>query len=265
MKKLNISAIVVGYNESAILKSCLQSISFCNEILYFDLGSVDDSVQIAKELGALVHHHEKVPGCEWIHAKFANSTTYEWVLIIDPDEVVDKDLELEMYRQFENGIGDNIGAIKVPCLFYYKDKRLRGTPWGGLNKRIFLIHNKRFLFTPVVHVGRKLLPGFIYLDINIETQCSHHYWMTDFNMLLEKHKRYLKNEGESRFKEGFRTSVLKIVTSPARQFYYSFVTKKGYLDSFLGVGLSIFWAWYQTAASLELFRVQRKTKSNKVI
>jgi glycosyltransferase involved in cell wall biosynthesis len=261
MQKLDISAIVVGFNEAELLKSCLGSIDFCKEVLYFDLGSKDNSTQIAKDAGATVIHHEKVLGPEWIHSKFATSTTFDWVLITDPDEVVDIQLRLEIQLLLENGIAENIGAIKVPCLYYYKGKRLKGTPWGGLNKRFFLVHNKRFSFTPQVHVGRKLLPGYQEHDINDESQCVHHYWMRDFDMLLEKHKRYLKNEGEARFNEGYRTSYFKIAIAPFRQFYFSYITNKGYLDQWIGVSLSLFWAWYQTAASIKLMQVQRKNNS----
>lgn len=260
MQKLDISAIVVGYNEESLLASCLSSICFCKEILFFDLGSRDNSVRIASDHGAIIHHHEKVLSCEWIHTKFATKTTYEWVLIIDPDEVVDKNLEVELRLLFERGIDKSIGAIKVPWLFYFKGRRLNGTPWGGINTRILLVNNQRFVFTPHIHVGRKVLPGFHEKEIHNPAYCVHHFWMRNFSMLLEKHRRYLKNEGKARINEGLRTNVFKIVISPFVHFYYSYVSKRGYSDKWTGLGLSIFWAWYQTAASLQLYKLQNKTK-----
>lgn len=70
-KQLPISAIIVGYNEARFLPACFSGISFCDEILYFDLGSSDNSIELANTYGATVIQHEKVLGCEWIHSKFA--------------------------------------------------------------------------------------------------------------------------------------------------------------------------------------------------
>ena len=100
--KLNISAIVVGYNEANLLGSCLNSISFCDEILYFDLGSTDDSIKIAKTSHATIINHEKVPGCEWIHSKYYQSTKHDWVLIIDPDEIINDLLINEELRKAQS-------------------------------------------------------------------------------------------------------------------------------------------------------------------
>lgn len=257
---MNISAIVVGFNEAPFLKNCLQSISFCEEILYFDLGSTDNSVAVAETAGASIHHHERVLSCEWIHSKFAHTTKHEWLLIIDPDEVADPSLVEEITRLFESGgPADNIGAIRVPWHFYFKNQPLKGTPWGGKNQRIFIVHNKRFIFTPEIHVGRNPVPGFGILDIEgHDNNCIHHYWMQDCKTLYEKHRRYLNNEGEARYNNGARASLLKILYTPFRQFYFSFITKKGYKNYVLGFFLSLFWAWYQTTAVIRVFKFQQK-------
>lgn len=260
MRKIDISAIVVGLNESALLQKCLQSISFCREIHYFDLGSVDNSVEIAALNASTIHSHERVPAVEYIHAEYAKKTRYKWVLILDPDEVLDISLVRKLQDLFEQGIEGDVAAIKVPCRFYYKNKSLKGTPWGGANTRILLAHTDRFIFTENVHQGRMPLPGFKVIQIGETNECSHHYWMRDFKGLYEKHKRYLQKEGLSRYKNGARTSIVKVLFIPLKQFYFSFFTKKGYKDGITGLLLSTFWSWYQTAASIKLYKIQKVRK-----
>jgi glycosyltransferase involved in cell wall biosynthesis len=260
--KLPVSAIVVGFNEGKLLKNCLPSVQFCDEILYFDLGSSDNSIAIAKEFGAIVIMHEKVLSCEWIHAEYASKVKNAWILIIDPDEVMGIDLQNEIIAQFHTiASSDNIGSVTVPWLFYFKKSRLKGTAWGGVNHRILLVNNKRFQFSPYIHIGRKLLDGYSDYKILFNgTNAIHHYWMQTYDQLIEKHKRYLKNEGIARFENGQGSSRKIVLNEIFSSFKYSFRTKEGYLDGFKGLFLSLLWSWYQSMAQYKLYQHQKNIK-----
>ncbi|WP_462267057.1 glycosyltransferase [Mucilaginibacter sp.] len=258
--KYPISAIVVGYNEADMLKGSLSKLSFCSEILYFDLGSYDNSKEIAESFGAQVIIHEKVDGCEWIHAKYAQTTKYNWVLITDPDEVLSNELIAEITQLFQaDTLTEKVGAVTAPWLFHFKNKKLLGTNWGGINSRILLIHKQRFEFVPLVHAGRVLYSGYTKYDIQYNGEnYIYHYWMTSYRKLFEKHLRYLKNEGEARYKTGRRTSVKGIILEPYKSFKYSYLTKHGFKDGFTGLFLSLFWMWYECSAQVQNYRYQRR-------
>lgn len=257
--KLPISAIVVGFNEGNLLRNCLPPLVACDELLYFDLGSEDDSIAVAQSFGATVIRHERVPSCEWIHAEYASRTRHPWILITDPDEVLAEGLIKEIGGLLDRGALDpEVGAVDAPWQFYFGRRRLRGTTWGGANKRTLLAHRDRFIFRPLIHLGREIRPG--YRSVQLEPEASiliHHYWMRDMRQLVEKHRRYLRKEGEARFTRGERTSIAGVVAEPWRAFRYSFFAKRGYRDGLLGVFLSVFWSWYQTAARIELWRFAR--------
>jgi hypothetical protein len=260
--KLPISAIVIGLNEGHLLRSCLPPLSRCDEVLYFDLGSSDDSIALARASGAKVIEHPRVPCCEEIHALHARNTKHEWVLITDPDEVISDELMAEVSALFTSGrLNSRIGAVQAPILFYFGQQPLRGTPWGGANQRILLVHNQRFVFTPTVHVGRTIKPGYDYLRIDSgEGRIIHHYWMQGYRQLLKKHLRYLQKEGGARYAKGKRTNALRILLEPVRAFRHAFLRCAGYRDGLLGLLLSVFWAWYQTSAELALRRHQARTR-----
>jgi glycosyltransferase involved in cell wall biosynthesis len=259
-EKLKISAIVVGYNEIKQLEGCLKSISFCDEIIYFDLGSTDGSTNLAEKYCTKIIQHEKVPGCEWIHAKYYKSTKYDWILIIDPDEVISNKLSLEIISIFNKNTNlDCTAAIEVPEKYYFRDQILIGTPWGIDKFRILIVNKNRFLFLPLVHLGRKVLNGYETFRINLNgDNFVHHFWMTSFFQLYQKHKRYLLNEGKSRFEAGQRVNIKLILYSPFKQFLVSFILMKGYKNLFIGLFLSLFWAWYQTSAAIRLYRIQKE-------
>ncbi|MDU1889290.1 MAG: hypothetical protein E6767_01250 [Dysgonomonas sp.] len=257
-KKFPISAIITGYNEGYLLEDCLKSISFCEDITYVDLGSKDNSIDIAKQFGAHILEHEHVPMVEIIHKELSKDTKYEWILIIDPDERISDELYPDIEKILEEGIPENIGAILVPCIYYYKKHALKGTRWGGIHTRMILFHKDRCRMTDIAHAGRHVLEPYIpyyipYTGKNVD----HHYWMLSFSQLLEKHKRYLKMEGESRNFMGFVASRKEILKRPIKAFYSCFFKAKGYEDGIYGIILSLFWAWYDTSAEIELYKYQQ--------
>jgi hypothetical protein len=252
--KLPISAIVVGLNEGSLLRACLPRLSICDELLYFDLGSQDDSIEVARRFGAQVIQHEPVTSCEWIHAEYASRTRHPWILITDPDEVIGTGLVQEILELFAgDGLAADIGAVSAPWQFYFGRQKLRGTPWGGINRRLVLAHRDRFLFRPLIHVGREVKPGYRILELEPRgDNLVHHYWMRNVRQLLAKHRRYLVKEGEARFTRGQRTTWIRIALEPLRAFKHGFLVRRGYRDGLLGFLLCCFWAWYQTMAEISL-------------
>lgn len=258
-----ISAMIVGFNEAHFLKDCLSSVSFCDEIYYTDLGSSDNSLQIAGSFGAIIQHHSMVPSCEMVQTKVVSQIKNDWVIFIDPDERVDPLLAEEIKKNFESYLKDDkLGAVMVPWVFYFKKHRLKGTVWGGTNEKYFLVNKKRFEFEPVVHYGRKILPGFhtIHIDADGGKRVLHHYWMNSYRIFFRKHFRYLKNEGIDRYNYGVRQSIRGLCTKPFKAFNESFFVKKGYKDFHIGLFLSAFWAFYETWIAFDLVRIQRKKK-----
>jgi len=259
--KLPISAIIVGLNEAIHLEKCMPPLAFCDEILYFDLGSTDNSREIAIDYGAIVINHDRVDTCEWIHTKYANTTKHNWILITDPDEVISQELIADIFNLFHGNklVEENIGAVTAPWVFYFKNRKLEGTNWGGINRRILLANNKYFEFSPLVHVGRNVRDDYEIYEIEFNGKnYIHHFWMTSYAKLLEKHARYLRNEGEARYKTGRRATIKEILKEPFKSFKYSFWHRKGYKDGVTGLFLSIFWAWYESSAKLKNYSYQRK-------
>ena len=256
--------MIVGYNEASLLEACLQSINFCDEIFYTDLGSSDDSLKIAMKYACNILHRDKkmVPSCEMVQTEVVNYTKHDWVIFIDPDEVVDKDLQQQIINEFNQiSSSEAIGAVTVPWQFYFKKKKLLGTVWGGSNKKYFLVNKHRFDFLPIIHYGRILKKEFTSYDIvenENRTNVLHHYWMNSLRVFLQKHKRYLKNEGKDNYNAGARVGIKKVFSTPFTAFKESFINKQGYKDKLTGLFLSSFWAYYKTHVVLDILRIQKQ-------
>jgi glycosyltransferase involved in cell wall biosynthesis len=266
MQKLPISAMIVGYNEAHFLEQCFESISFCDEIIYTDLGSTDNSLIIAKKYAQQIHHRKKVniPSCEMVQTEVVHFTKNDWVIFIDPDEMVSPSLANQIMEELETIKSDlSIGSIMVPWQFYYKKKKLKGTVWGGINKKYFLVNKYRFEFLPIVHFGRRLKEGFQNYEIAFDTNKNnilHHYWMNSFKVFINKHLRYLKREGIDNYNAGKRMGKKELLFSPFNAFSNSFFKMKGYKDGFVGLFLSGFWAFYKTKIGIDIYILQSREK-----
>lgn len=259
MRGAPISAIVVNFNEAELLDSCLQSINFCDEIIVVDLGSSDNSVPIAKARATKVLRYERVPIVEIVRHWAVPQTKHDWVLITDPDEVIHKDLSEEIIRVLPT-IADDVAVVWVPIQFYFNRYPLKGTVWGGNNKRLLLLNKKRVTLHPKVHVaGIEINAGRKALALSKRNNnVIHHYWMRSYASLLSKHRRYVRNEGKVKYDKGERASVRDFVSVWQKSFYTCFIRQHGYRDGLTGLFLSIFWAWYNWASLISLWRYQSK-------
>jgi len=261
--KLPISVMIVGFNEAPLLKACFESVSFCEEIVYTDLGSSDESMDIAHSFASTIYRRQKVPSCEMIQAEVVHYLKNNWVIFIDPDEVLDVSLADMIRTNFQRYSSDPLlGAVMVPWQFYFKKIKLSGTVWGGINKKYLLVNRVRFVFSPVVHYGRKLAAGYRSEDIQFDGSQNvlHHYWMNSYKVFVRKHRRYLKNEATDQYNEGARTCKKAMLLTPFTAFKESFFNKKGYKDGLTGLTLSLFWSYYKTHIAIGLLKIQQATK-----
>lgn len=87
-----ISGVIITYNESRNIAKCIESLlTIVDEIIVVDSFSTDDTVSIAKSLGAVIYQHKfegHIEQKNWALSK----TNYDYVLSLDADERLSPDL-----------------------------------------------------------------------------------------------------------------------------------------------------------------------------
>jgi glycosyltransferase involved in cell wall biosynthesis len=90
---MKVSACIMAKNEQEMLPRCLESIKdWVDEIILVDTGSTDKTVEIAKEYGAKVYHHEWQNDFSLHRNQTIKYATGDWIFIIDCDEEVVSDM-----------------------------------------------------------------------------------------------------------------------------------------------------------------------------
>jgi glycosyltransferase involved in cell wall biosynthesis len=256
-QKLPITGLVVTCNESKRLRQCLDSLEFCREILVIDLKSSDNCREIASKSGARVLSHPRVPIIEQLFPEAAPLALHDWILHTDPDEQIPVDLIEDIERCIDTECRSNVGIVELPYNYYFKEKRLRGTVWGGTRHLARLFHRDRVDLRPIVHRGIRLLDGFHKYSIPITaTNAVRHFWVDSWEQFFSKHQRYIIEEGPGRYHDGerfrWRTASWEVLLS-----IYSNLLVHGVLkDGCNGPALAALYAWYVGASQLSLRRYQ---------
>jgi glycosyltransferase involved in cell wall biosynthesis len=97
MEKLPVSLVIITMNEEESIAKCISSVLWAGDIVVLDSGSEDRTVQIAKDLGARVFV-ESWKGFGPQKRRAVELSQYDWVLCLDADEALSKELSLELFN-----------------------------------------------------------------------------------------------------------------------------------------------------------------------
>lgn len=258
---MKISALVVTFNEGKHLEECLKQLKDCDQLIVIDLGSSDHSISIAKKYATQVIHHEWVPIVELVLPSIIDQIENDWIIHADPDEIYPKSLLQSINDTIEND--QNYAAIYIPFQYYFLGKPIKRTVWGGTRYFRNKVFNKnRINFENKVHVSFMPKPQFNIGKIMStgENEVAH-YWVDSFQDLFEKHERYLKSEGKSRYDRGERYSFKFWIISTFKALYSGLIRKRGIIGTPTELFLSFYYPWYISQSILELKKFEKKVKN----
>ena len=253
---IQFTGFVVTFNDEKYLAQCLESLSFCTQLLVLDLGSTDRSVSIAQQHGARVVSHPHAPIVEQVWANSIHLVEHDWVIMLDPDEILPNNIKDQLNQIVESN--PNLAVIRVPWQFYFRGKPLRTTHWGRKFAKMIVHHKKHVSFTPDVHQGKEIMPGYDVYTIPWSDKENYikHYWIDSYEQLIEKHKRYLEHEGQARYKNGTRFSWIGMAKDIGKSLALDLLVYRGVLGGFNGLFLSFFYSWYLYKAWMSLRKFQ---------
>jgi len=225
-----LSAIVITRNEAANIGACLDALSFCEERIVVDCGSTDATVEIARKKGARVETHE------WRgfgpQKNFALSlATGTWVLSVDADERVTRELAAEIDRAIAYTLAD---GFELPRLSSFCGRDMRHSGWyPDYVLRLFRRGNARF-DDAVVH-ERVICEGSL---LRLKEPLIHHP-VQKLEDALGRMDRYSTASAEALVASGRRVSFFAGIGHGLYAFLRTYVLKLGFLDGAEGFLLAV--------------------------
>ena len=246
----SLSVILITKNEAANIRDCLESVAFADEIIVVDSGSTDDTVTIAREMGAKVYEHDW-PGFGPQKNRALDHATGDWVFSIDADERVTPELRAELERAMRTGEAE---GYYCPRLSQFCGTFIHHSGWyPDYVLRLFRRGKGRFSDS-LVHESLRLdgrskklrapLLHYSYLDrADVERKVAH----------------YSDAAARQMHAAGKRTSLPRAALSAGWAFMRTYLVRLGVLDGRAGWSIAVMnarttWLKYRKLAALNTQR-----------
>ncbi|NPA55380.1 MAG: glycosyltransferase family 2 protein [Epsilonproteobacteria bacterium] len=223
-----ISAVILTKNSQKYLKEVLESVAFCDEVIIYDSGSEDDTIEIAKSYSnTVIQVDTNWQGFGKHKQKAVDLASNEWVFVLDSDEVVTKELQQEILLSIQNAQFD---AYKVPRLNNFFGKWIKH---GGL----YPDYSIRLFKKDICFFNDRVVHEAVECN-NTGVLRSHflHYAYDTVDEFIAKQNKY-----SSLF---HKSNKLKAVFSPFWTFFRMYILKMGFLDGWEGFVIARLYSQY---------------------
>ncbi|MDY0193307.1 glycosyltransferase family 2 protein [Aliarcobacter butzleri] len=223
---MNISAVVLAKNNQKTIEKTLSALVEFDDVVVYDNGSTDDTIEIVKKFSNVNLIKGEFKGFGWTKNQAASFAKNDWILVVDSDEVIDK----ELLKELKEKILDNNCVYKLNFKAFYKDIQIKHCGWN--NQKIKRLYNKSVTSYNSNDVHEDIITDNLKIEIlrgNVE-----HYSYQTISEFVIKADRY-----SSLFAQN---NVGKKSSSPAKAFFnglYSFIKtyffKQGFRDGYVGL------------------------------
>ena len=227
---LPVSAILITKNEAHNLPRCIGSLGFCSQIVVVDSGSSDNTVQVARDLGAQVTKTEDWPGFGPQKNRALDLASQPWVFSIDADEWVTPELESAIRQHVTSGTG----GAEILRASSFCGRVMQYSGWGDdWVLRLFPRESGRFS-QDLVH-ERVMVSGSL---ARLDGVLNHESFL-DLSQVLYKIDHYSSAWAEQAYARGRRGGVAKAIVKGLAAFVKTLVLKQGFRDGLPGLLLAV--------------------------
>ncbi|HVU11902.1 MAG TPA: glycosyltransferase family 2 protein [Phototrophicaceae bacterium] len=234
---MRLAAVILTYNEASNVVECIESLRFADQVVVFDSFSTDATDDLAIKAGAqVIQHRFENYSTQRNAALAAVKESADWVLFVDADERVPQALADEVRTVIEQA---GYAGYRIPRDNYIFGRLTRGAGWyPDYQTRLLRVGAAHYDPTRQVH-------EVVILDGAEGTlqNAFVHYNYRDLRQFVEKQRRYSAYDARIMFEQGIRPKPQNYILQPIRQFWWRFITLKGYGDGLHGLILSSLMAW----------------------
>lgn len=249
-EKILLSVAIITKDEENRLPECLKSVSFADDMVVVDSGSVDRTVEIAKEFGCRVFIEDwKGYGPQKNSA--VDKCKHEWVLLLDADERVPIEAKEVIVKVLQKPDAD---AYSIKRKNYIHGKWLKHSGYWP-DRHIRLVKKTSGSFQSVIH-EEWITDGYVKeLDAYIE-----HYAFTNYSDMLKTLNEYSTVISGELHASGKRATILSPLYHGIGMFFKIYFLKLGILDGMDGLVTALTKAGGSFFKYAKLLELQRENK-----
>ena len=230
-----LTALVPTFNEEAVIRDCLESLRWADEVFVVDSFSDDKTVEIARQYGSRVIQHRYVNSGGQKNWAIPQSG-HPWVLLVDADERVTPELRDEIREILEQG--PSHPGYWIRRANHFLGKRMNHCGWET-DKVIRLFKRDMARYEEKEVHAEIELPG----PLPVLQHPLLHYSFRSFSQYWRKMQLYSDWGASQLFKEGKRAGWISIGLRPLQRFLKMYLVRLGFLDGIHGLALSMLGAF----------------------
>jgi glycosyltransferase involved in cell wall biosynthesis len=228
MEKL--SVIIITFNEEKNIRDCLESVKWADEIIVVDSFSSDNTIQICKEYTNNIFQR-KWEGFAKQKNFALNLVKNKWVLWIDADERVSKELKEEIEKVIENNKFD---GFCIPRKNFFLGRWIKYGGWyPDYTLRLFK-KEKAYFEEREVH-EKVILNGKIsYLKSPIL-----HYSYKNISDIILRIDKYSSLSSSQLLKNNKKATLWTIFSHSFFRFFLKYILRGGFRDGVPGFIIAV--------------------------
>lgn len=247
-----ISVVLNTLNDEKIIEQAIKSVSFADEVIVCDMHSGDETVNVAKKLGAKVFFHKKEEFVEPARNFAISKASNEWILILDADEEIPETLAKRLQEIVSKTKQiDYVRMARKNLIFGHLIKHSGW--WPDYNIRFF--RKGKVRWTNKIHRPPETLGQGLDLPAEEKYAVIHHSYET-IPQFLDRMSRYTKIEAEQLHKEGYKFDWKDLFEKPMGEFLSRFFASEGYKDGLHGLALSLLQAFSFVVVYLRVWEME---------
>ena len=229
---MRISAIVITKNVEPVIRRCLESLRWTDEIVVVDSGSTDRTAEICREFGALFHATEDWPGYGPQKNRALDRARGEWVVCLDSDEWLTPELREEIERTI--GAAEGKAAFAIPRRSSFCGRYMRHSGWWpDYVERLFRRGSARFSEDRTHE--RLIVDG---ATGRLRSPIMHEA-IVSLDQMIGKMNAYSTSTALAFHHAGRRSSLLTALAHGGWAFFRTYVLRLGFLDGREGFMLAV--------------------------
>lgn len=228
---MSISVTILTKNSRKYLSEVLDALKDFDEVVLFDNGSTDDTIEIGQLYGNVRIYRGTFEGFGPTHNRASSLARNDWILSIDSDEVVSKQMAQEILSlSLDRGI-----VYLFPRRNYFNGRLIKGCGWYP--DRQLRLYNRTSTCFDDAHVHEAIISKNLKI-VPLKGPITHYSYATTADF-LSKMQAY-----STLFAEQYRgkkaSSPLKAIGHGIFAFFKSFILKRGICDGYEGFIISAY-------------------------
>lgn len=250
---MKISSITIAKNEETNIARCIESLVECVDeiIVIVDEESSDKTLGIAKSYSNVKCKIVKWMGYAKTKQYGISLCSHDWILWIDADEVVTKELSKEL---IEFKVSSPLfTAYSIPRKAFFLGRWIKHSGWyPGRVTRLF---NKHKVKLSENEVHEHLLVSGETGELNSDLE---HYTDPNIHHYFQKFNRYTTLAAEELLKNNTSFLVTDLLLRPIAIFVKMYFLKLGFLDGTQGFILAVFSSAYVFTKYCKFWELKNK-------